>query len=81
MAGRGLDLDQHAIGRISYRTAGAFSGDPTRLALRHPHLASQPGFAAVAILSLALGSGDTAIFSLINSVLLSALPVRDPHSL
>lgn len=45
-------------------------------------LASQPGFAAVAVLSLALGIGaNTAIFSLINSVLLSALPVRDPHSL
>jgi predicted permease len=45
-------------------------------------LASQPGFAAVAILSLALGIGaNTAIFSLINSILLSALPVRDPQSL
>jgi hypothetical protein len=45
-------------------------------------LASQPGFAAVAVLSLALGIGaNTAIFSLINTVLLSALPVRDPQSL
>jgi predicted permease len=45
-------------------------------------LASQPGFAAVAVLSLALGIGaNTAIFSLINSLLLSALPVRDPQSL
>jgi predicted permease len=45
-------------------------------------LAAQPGFAAVAVLSLALGIGaNTAIFSLINSVLLSTLPVRDPHSL
>jgi predicted permease len=45
-------------------------------------LASQPGFAAVAVLSLALGIGaNTAIFSLINTVLLSTLPVRDPQSL
>jgi predicted permease len=45
-------------------------------------MASQPGFAAVAVLSLALGIGaNTAIFSLINSVLLSTLPVSDPQSL
>lgn len=45
-------------------------------------LASQPGFAAVAVLSLALGIGaNTAIFGLINSVLLTTLPVRDPESL
>ncbi|MFN7933497.1 MAG: ABC transporter permease [Bryobacteraceae bacterium] len=45
-------------------------------------LAAQPGFAAVAILSLALGIGaNTAIFSLLNSVLMSALPVRNPQEL
>lgn len=45
-------------------------------------LVSRPGFATVAILSLALGIGaNTAIFSLINSVLLSTLPVHDPESL
>lgn len=45
-------------------------------------LASQPGFAVVAVLSLALGIGaNTAIFSLLHSVLLSALPVRDPQGL
>ncbi|MEX2302844.1 MAG: ABC transporter permease [Bryobacterales bacterium] len=45
-------------------------------------LASNPGFTAVAALSLALGIGaNTAIFSLLNSILLSALPVDNPQQL
>ncbi|HEV3141665.1 MAG TPA: ABC transporter permease, partial [Vicinamibacterales bacterium] len=41
-----------------------------------------PGFAAVAILSLALGVGaNTAIFQLIDAVRLRTLPVKDPQQL
>jgi predicted permease len=45
-------------------------------------LRSNPGFAAVAILSLALGIGaNTAIFSLLDAVLLKSLPVARPDEL
>ena len=45
-------------------------------------LRKRPGFALVVVVSLALGIGaNTAIFTLIDSVLLRSLPVADPGSL
>src|SRR5215475_5731298 len=42
-------------------------------------LPKSPGFTAVAVLSLALGIGsNTAIFSVINTLMLRTLPIRSP---
>lgn len=54
--------------------------DDLRQALRS--LRKRPGFAAVAILTLAFGIGvNTAIFSLVSALFLQPLPVRNAHEL
>jgi hypothetical protein len=64
-------------GRARFRDAVDALGRDLRLAVRA--LRRAPGFAAVAVLTLALGVGaNTAVFSLLNAVALRALPVRDP---
>ena len=51
-----------------------------KFALRQ--LLKNPGFTAVAVLTLALGIGaNAAIFTVINTLMLRSLPVREPHEL
>lgn len=51
-----------------------------RLALRTWR--TSPGFTAIALLSIALGvRANAAIFTLVDQVLLRALPVQNPHDL
>ncbi len=55
-------------------------GQDVRYGIRHLRL--NPGFAAAAILSLALGiAANTSIFTLVDQVLLRLLPVENPRAL
>jgi predicted permease len=62
-----------------FRLLDEFRAD-IRLALRAMH--RNPGFTAIGLLSLALGIGaNTAIFGVVDAVLLRLLPVHDPNQL
>jgi predicted permease len=68
--------------RAATKTSGFLEGLRQDLSYALRQLRRSPGFAAVAILTLMLGIGaNTAIFTLINTVMLTRLPVGHPEEL
>jgi hypothetical protein len=86
-AERGAKLEFDDPDRVKERVMDARVGDEIettwrdfRYALRG--LRKNPGFGAAAVLSLGLGLGaNAAIFTLVNTVLLKSLPVKDADRL
>jgi predicted permease len=76
-----LDREPLALGNAT-TTTSFFAGLAQDVRYAFRMMRKSPGFTAIAILTFALGIGaNTAIFTMMNGLMLHALPIRDPGSL
>jgi len=80
-------LEAGGLDQVKEEVRDTWIGSGIETTIRDVHYAFRtlrrsPGFATVAVLSLGLGiGGNTAIFSLLDTVLLKSLPVKNPEQL